>query len=169
MDLFAIILRAIHIGAGVFWVGAGMYMTRFVQPATRRAGPAGASFLVRLGQSGIGTAFAASATLTVLAGLVLYWRDSAGFQLGWISTGPGIGYTLGGLAGIASLIIGATQAGPITTRLTALGQSVPEGQVPPGETAAEIDRLLDRATQIGRIDILLLGFAVLMMAIARYL
>ena len=39
MDLYLIVLRALHIFAGVFWVGAALMFFFFVEPTTKKLGP----------------------------------------------------------------------------------------------------------------------------------
>src|SRR5436190_689631 len=104
MDLVMIVLRLIHILTGVFWAGAAFILVQFILPAATAAGPAGGQFMQRLLQTNFSRIVLAAGTLNVLAGLVMYWRDSGGLQLVWITTPTGLTLTLGGLAALIALI-----------------------------------------------------------------
>lgn len=52
-----------------------------------------------------GTFMSVVGITTVPAGALLYRRDS-GFQLSWMATVPGLGFTLGGVAGIVVVGLG---------------------------------------------------------------
>ena len=171
MDWYVIILRVLHIGAGIFWVGAAFVFFLYIQGTARELGPAGQAFVGHLStKKKLPTAMFTSAVLTVLAGLLLYWRSSDGLDADWIATGPGIAFTVGGLAAIVTLLLGLAVTGPTVARVGALGQQIASGGgQPTPEQASEMQRLQARMLLVGRIGLVLLAVAVVTMAMARYL
>ena len=166
-----IILRVIHIGAGIFWVGAAFVLFLFIQPSVTELGQPGQAFMGHLAtRKKLPLAVLLSGVLTVLAGLLLYWRSSDGLDAAWIATGPGISLTVGGLAAIVTLALGLTITKPTIDRMGVLGQEIASGGgQPTPEQASEMQRLQARTLLVGRIGMVLLAVAVVTMAIARYL
>lgn len=171
MDWYVIVLRVIHIAAGVFWVGAAFVLFLFIQPSARATGPAGQEFMGHLTtRKKLPLAVLLSGVVTVLAGLLLYWRASGGLDTAWISSGPGISFTVGAVAAIVTLALGLAVTKPSIDRMGALGQQIASGGGPPTpEQVAELQRLQARTVLVGRISLVLLAVAVVAMAIARYL
>jgi len=172
MDAYVIVLRIVHIVAGVFWVGGAAVFTFFVEPSAKALGqPAGGQFMGHIAQKKkLPLFFAASGILTVVAGILLYIRDSGGFDPDWITSGVGLTLTVGGLAGIGALVLGVFFARPTVQRIGALGAQIQEAGGPPSEAqAAEMHALDARYQKLGWAIISLLALAVVAMAIARYL
>lgn len=171
MDWYVIVLRVIHIGAGVFWVGAAFVLFLFIQPSARAMGPTGQAFMGHLTtKKKLPLAVLLSGAVTVLAGLLLYWRASGGLDSAWISTSPGISFTVGGIAAIVTLALGLAITKPSIDRMGALGQEIASSGGPPTpEQAAELQRLQARTVLVGRVSLVLLAVAVVTMAIGRYL
>lgn len=169
MNIYMIVLRLIHILSGVFWVGAAWMLAGFIQPTARAVGPDAAKFMQRLMQSRLSVLISAAAILTVLSGFLLYDRIS-GFQLQWIATRAGIGFSLGAIAGIIALIIGGGVTGPVSMRLARLGKEVQAtGQPPTPEHLARMGQLQARLGAATLWTAIISGVALFFMAIARYL
>jgi len=172
MDWFAIFFRILHIGAGVFWVGAAFLFFFFIEPSTHVLAPDPRQrFLGEImGRRRVPIVIFLSSLVTVLAGLVLYVRGSSGFRVEWITSPVGIGFTLGALAAFASFFIGALVILPTIRNLGMLGaQIATEGRPPSADEAATLGGLERRLQLAGRWDLVGLTLAVLFMAIARYL
>jgi uncharacterized membrane protein len=171
MDWYVIILRVIHIAAGIFWVGAAFVLFFFIQPSVKELGPEGQRFMGHLAvKKKLPMLIMLSAILTVLAGILLYWRASDGFDVDWISSGPGVTFTVGGLAAIATLALGMIVTKPAMDRMGALGQEIgTSGGQPTPSQASEMQRLQARVVLIGRLSLVLLTIAVVAMAAARFL
>lgn len=170
MDYYVILLRIIHILAGVFWAGGAFALVGFVSPAAAQAGPAGGQFMQRLV---LGTrwvlAVSAAAGLAVLSGLLLYWRASGGLRPEWLSTGTGIAFTIGGLAGVTAMFIGV-RVGGSSRQLAELGKQIGSAGGPPSpEDAARLAALGARLQSLGTVTVTLLVIAVLAMSSARYI
>ncbi len=170
MDPIMILLRIVHVFSGVFWVGGAVMTFGFLGPTAQATAPEGQRFMQHLIVRQRFSAFMGLASvLTVLAGAALYLRDSGGFQLVWIATGPGIVFTIGAISGFAVFIVGMFGIRPATERLSALGTQIGAGGRPPTEEqAAELGALNGRMSRLNHIHFWLLTIALLAMATARY-
>jgi uncharacterized membrane protein len=100
MDVYLIVLRIVHVIARAFWIGAGLTASLFLQPTAREAGPAAGPFMTHLAQrKRLPDVMLAAAGLTILAGLLMYWQVSYGFDADWIGSSYGLTITIGALAG----------------------------------------------------------------------
>jgi uncharacterized membrane protein len=171
MDWYVIVLRLIHILSGVFWVGAATAFFLFVQPSIVAAGPAGGPVMREIS---VVRRFpmiqTIAATLTVLAGFLLYVKDSAGFDTGWIFGAGGIGFTIGGLAAFGAWVAGLGAVRPRVARLGVIGAAVAASGGPPdAEQQSEIGRIQGELRSLGVAHVVLFVIAVAGMASARYL
>jgi hypothetical protein len=171
MDPLLIVLRIIHVGAAMIWFGGAIVSSFFLQPTVEALGVAGQPFMEHLmNRRKLGIMFPVVAALTVLGGAVLYWRDSGGLQLTWITSPSGLAFTVGGLAAIVAFVGGGILIGPGIAEQTAVRGELAAGDGVP--TAAQRERLAraeGRLKLAGRIDLPLLILAGLTMAVARYL
>ena len=171
MDTYMVVLRIVHILAGVFWVGAALTTLLFIQPTARELGPAAGPFMMHLaGRKRLIDFVLSAGGLTVLAGLLMYWRVSGGLEPDWIGSAPGVALTVGALCAIAALAIGGSIVRPTIKANLAIGREVAAGGGPPTpEQAAQLQVLQRRGTAAGKAIVPLLIVAVVMMAAARYL
>ena len=165
-----IILRLIHILAGIFWVGTLFVIAGFLMPAARASGPEGGRFMQHLMlRRRLSMFLVIAMLLTVLSGVTMYARVTAATHGAWAGTAPGIGYGVGGLAAILAAIMGGAISGPAARRLATAGQQASQAGGPSAEQQAEIMRLQRRATLGSHITAGLLAVAAGAMAVARYL
>ncbi len=157
-----LILRLFHIVLGACWVGAVVAFAFFIEPAIRAAGAAGGAVMFQLLTRKFNQAMAATAGLTVLTGLGLFGLDARAGGGSWSRTPVGIGFSVGGLAAIAAMLIGLTVMRPTVEKIGAL-------MAAGGPPLPEVGALMDRAAKFGRIVAVLLLIAVAAMATARYL
>ena len=93
-------LRILHVVIGVFWVGAVLFIGFFLTASVRAAGPAGGAVMQQLMVvRAVPRWLMASAILTIVSGLGLYWHNSGGFQSAWLGSGAGAGVRVGRRAG----------------------------------------------------------------------
>jgi len=85
-----------------------------------------------------------AAILTVLSGLGLYWRDSAGFVGTWVRSGTALVFSLGALLGLGAVGLGMGVAAPVGKRLGVLAAAVQAEGGPTADEAAEMQRLQPR-------------------------
>lgn len=171
MDWYLIVLRAVHILTAVFWVGSFYLFFFFIEPSVKELGPTGGQFMGHLaGKKKMPIVIAVTAATTIVAGTLLYWRVSGGFNVDWITSAPGVALTVGALSAIVAFGLGFIIIKPAVDRMGVIGQGIAATGTPPSEDqAAEMQRLGARLVVVGRIDLVLLTVAVIMMATARYL
>ena len=170
MDLYVIVLRVLHIFGTVFWFGAAVTFARFIAPSAAATQPESQKFMNHLLDQGkFVTAILVAATIGILAGALLYWRDSIGLQLTWITTSSGLTFTIGAIAGL--IAYGALHmARRNLRRLGMLAQQIQSGGKPPTpEQAAALQALQQRQTRLANLAVILLSIALLGMSVARYL
>jgi uncharacterized membrane protein len=171
VDWYQIVLRVVHILVGVFWVGTAIFSFVYLQPAVKELGPTGQQFMGHLVEKKkLSVVILTSAVVTILAGILLYWRDSNGFDLDWITSATGLAFTVGGVAAILAFVFGLILVKPAMDRMGTLGQSIAMSGGPPTDAqVSEMQRLGSRLTLIGQLNLLLLIVAVVAMAAARFL
>ena len=167
MDVLAIALRIIHIVSGVFWVGGAALFFFYLEPTMNKLGPDAEKFVDELiNRRKVPIYFVTFSSLTVLAGVILYWRDFGG-----IATSPyGLALGLGGVAALIAWLGGNLLIPRTLGQLTAIVGEVKAAGGPPSDAlAARMHATQQRLRLIGLVDIALLLFAVVAMAAARYL
>lgn len=168
MDALMIVLRLIHIGFGIFWVGTSLFLVFFLTPAMKRSGPAGGLVMGKLATGKFASWIAAAALLVVVAGLVMYTLDSHGFQSSWIlSPGP-LTLTFGAFFGLLAAGVGFFVQRPILLRLAAIQKEIAQsGGQPNEQQTAEILRLQVRLDKASRLAVIFMVLAVIGMESAR--
>jgi uncharacterized membrane protein len=143
MDFYVILLCVVHIFAGVFWVGGLVLFFAFLEPTAKATAPSSQKLMQYLmTRQRFSSYTALISLLTVLAGALLYWRDSGGLQPAWIGTRTGIGFTLGAVFGISAFLVGFFGVRPATNRLAALGTQIEAAGVSPSTAQeAELTRI----------------------------
>jgi hypothetical protein len=171
MDTYMVVLRIVHILAGVFWVGAAFTTILFLQPTAREVGPAAGPFMTHLaGKKRLVDWVLRAAGLTVLAGLLMYWRVTAGLKWHLITSAYGISLTIGALCAIAAFTLALSVVRPSIMATLAIGAEVAASGGPPTpEQAAKLQALQKRGQAVGQIIVPLLVVAVSGMAAAQYL
>jgi hypothetical protein len=165
-----IVLRLVHVVGGAFWFGAVITNFVFVQPTVLGLGGDGQRIMVRVlrGHRFLDVVLGA-AVLTGIAGAILFWRDSNGLDPAIIFGPSGVGFTLGGVAGLLALVLFVLVGYPNTKRLMAIGSRLEAERRPP---TADEEALLSRSQAalrpIGVAVPVLLGVAASAMATARY-
>ena len=167
MDVVVVVLRIVHIVSGVLWVGGAAVFFLYAQPTIAKLGPDAEKFVDEMvNRRRLPVYFLTASTLTVLAGVVMYWR-----QFGGINTSPvGLGFGLGGLAAIIAWLGGNILIPKTFETLATLAAEVRTSAGPPAvEVVARMQATQQQLRLIGMIVLALLGFAVVAMASARYL
>lgn len=164
-------LRTLHIGAGVFWVGGVLFLNLFIFPALKDAGPDAPRVMGWISRGGrLQTALLHSGTLTVLAGFALYgWFI---MQTGgeWARSAPAMGYGVGAIAASVAYGLALFVSAPSGKRLQAIGREAAAAKAPPAAgQQAEIARLHSRMTAASRAGAVLLVISVIAMSVSRYL
>jgi uncharacterized membrane protein len=165
------LLRLIHILAGVIWVGGVFFVAIYLMPTIRALGPAGAPVMQHLAQvKKIQVFFMVLALTSILTGLAIFWHNAAGTEGMWMRSGPGRTFSIGALFAIIALVHGATVNAPTAKRIGALSTAFQAAKgPPPADQLAEMQRLQNKLFFHTRVSISLLLIAALAMASARYM
>jgi uncharacterized membrane protein len=169
MGILILVLRIIHIFCGVFWVGFAFFNIGFLQPTVRATGAEGQKTMQYLTQKTrlLSTVYA-TATLTMLSGLIMYWILS-GFRLSFMRSGYGIVLTIGSIAGVIAWIYAVVVIRGIFKRMQTIGQEIQaQGSPPTPEQATQMQALVARLGKVGQVALVFLVIALLGMSIARY-
>ena len=169
MQFLIILLRLVHIFAGIFWTGVTFFMYTVMKPAVKDSGEIGGKFMQHLNvHSKMSTFMGATASLTFLSGFFLYWWLS-GFAVGWITSPTGLVLTIGSLAGTIGWIYGFFTHVPLNARMKSLVNEIASAGGPPSsEQMAEMQQVGGKLEKAGNVTTFILVIAVLGMAIARY-
>jgi uncharacterized membrane protein len=168
-DPALLLLRLLHIAAGIFWVGAAVTSLAFLEPALHDLGDDGHRFMRYLTKRRRLPEFVTAAAATnLVAGGLLYWRVSGGFQAGWMLSPVGIGFTIGALAAIVAAAIAGAFILPTLKRLESVGQHALSAQTSGEEQLADLQRLERRLRLASLANVAALTVAVVAMATARY-
>jgi uncharacterized membrane protein len=165
-----VLLRVIHIGSGMFWVGGVFSFFLFVQPAAVALGAGGAPFTFQLlHHRRFGVALLSAAIVTVLAGIWLLVITSGGLNPNVLFSTPRLGFTVGGVAAILTLGVGGLYVFPrtlIVERTT--GRVLAEQRPPTPDEQAALARAGRQTRAAGWIVMAGLAIAVLCMETASY-
>lgn len=169
MLFLMIILRVIHIFAGVYWVGVSFFNISFLQPTVRATGAEGAKVMQHLTR---GTRFTSTmyaiATLNLASGLVMYWVIS-GFSLSFLSTGYGLVLTIGAIAGLVAWLVAILVIRGILKEMGSIGQQIQfQGAPPTPEQSAQLGNIGARLSSVGMANLVFMTIALLGMSIAQY-
>lgn len=156
MSWLSIVLRALHIGAGVFWAGSMMFNAKFLMPSLADAGPAAGPVMQALLKRGMATALPATAIITIVSGAWLMWRDAAGSGGAFMGSPTGITLSIGAVGAVLAFLIGMTVVRP--NMMKAATATDP----------AHAQQFRAKAAVGNRISSAGIGISVLCMAIARY-
>ncbi len=171
MDILLVnLMRFVHVFAGVLWVGAAFLFLFFIGPSVKATAPNGQKFLQHfIVRRKYPSFMGAVALLTVLSGIVLYWRDAGSDLGGWLQSGPGLGFTIGSITALLVIPLGLFFLSPKTERLGSLSAQLEAAGGPPSQDKlAEIQKLDGELHRLEWIDFILLLVSVLTMATARY-
>ncbi|UCC87892.1 MAG: hypothetical protein JSV81_00945 [Anaerolineales bacterium] len=171
MNIYLVmLLRIVHILAGSLWVGGAVAYFGFVGPSVKASGPAGGHFMQNfIERRKYPIYMTIASALTVLAGVPLYLFASGGLQLSWITSGPGVVFSIGSVVAIVVFFLGTLMIAPRAQRMGALGKEIGMAGGPPSPAqAAELQQLDREMARIELADFVLLMIATLTMATARY-
>jgi uncharacterized membrane protein len=169
MNLLIIILRILHIMAGVSWAGGAIHYFLFIGPTATATAPESQKFMSYLLEQKRWTKFMSDMSLlTILPGGALYYRIGR-VNWGWVTTPSGVGFTVGAIAGILLFAAGHLLIAP---RINTMGKISREIQANGGSASAQQTARLNQIQKdmeiIGKVDFVLMLVALLAMSTARY-
>ncbi len=102
-----------------------------------------------------------------IAGSILYWIDSSALQSSWMSTGPGVGYSISAMFAFFGLLVGVFQNRNSNGMAALGGQIQAQGAPPTPEQASQMQQFGKALALGGNLNALFLTLATIGMAIAR--
>lgn len=166
-----IVLRLLHVVTGILWGGTVIFMTFYLLPTLKAAGPAAAGPVMSgLMQRRLMVVLPLIALVTIVSGLSLVWVTSNGQVGAYVGTPSGQLFTSAGGLAIIAFVIGITvtrpaaiESGRLAARLAELTDSAERGAI--GARLAVLQRRNALASRIVAILVLLASMG---MAVARY-
>lgn len=166
MDILMLVLRLVHILAGIVWGGGALIMEFFIGRTILATGETGQKFAQHLmNKVRLHRFMTVAARSTVLAGIVLYWIDSDGFTSAWMRSGAGIGFGIGAVFGLIAFVFGAI-FGSSNAKLAEVGAQI-QGK-PTDAQLTQIQALQKRIQTVSPIHVSSMILAMVFMATARY-
>ncbi|MEP6589897.1 MAG: hypothetical protein ABJC19_01835 [Gemmatimonadota bacterium] len=171
MTGLVIILRIIHLIAGVFWVGAVIFLNLLVGPSVMAAGPEGMKVMQELRRRHFMDHLLGAGAITILAGLGLVWIDSAGFQPEWFRSHLGMAISTGMLMATVAWLIGLFVIHPLGTEMASLAGEMATAPSDDARSAVGMRMMAARGRLIrfGATAMALMVLTVVTMAVARYI
>ena len=173
LQVIIVILRLLHIGAGMFWVGSAVTTSFLMLPTVRATGPAGGQFFGEfMRRNHYHQLMLVSGLVTIASGLALYGDFYAGLAWSVTTPGPETIFGLGGLVAIIVALTASTLMPGVSKKLAAVVSQImaasKDGIAPAPELIAERNRLSQRMAAIAMTNAGLLVLAGALMAIGRY-
>jgi uncharacterized membrane protein len=166
-----ILMRFLHVGSAIFWAGAVFFINTMLGPTIAALGPQGIPVMQELERRNYFGRILGAATITILSGLYLVWKDSGGFQGSWFGTHFGMGISIGMAAAVVAYVAAIVLLRPAMLRVATIGGQLAQATGGDARTAlmADFDAARASLMRIGIMTMLLLVAAVIAMAVARYL
>lgn len=168
--IYLIVLRLIHVVASLFWAGGSAIFFLFVEPTAKKLAPMGMDFVEHMiTKQRFSIFMVVNSSLTVLSGALLFWQDASGQWLTWMGTGPGLGFTLGSIAGVVVYLIGMFGVNPRAIKLSQIGAEVKASGGPPtAEQGALLQKISKEMSTLSLVDFALVIVSLALMGTARY-
>ena len=170
MNSMYLLIRVLHVVCAALWVGAALFSSMFLTPAAKDLGPDGNKLMLALRKRGLVAYFPVIATITLVSGVWLFWRFTAGFSPEVSRSHAGMAFSVGALCGLLAFIIGGpvlsvslVRAMKLATEAAALKDGADKSSL-----LARAAALRQRAAVAGQIVSVLLLAATAAMALARY-
>lgn len=163
-----LLIRVIHVLMGAVWVGWTLFLVLFLQPAVLETGAEGAKVMAAVERKGFVAGIPIVAVLSILSGLWLYWRYTAGFTPSISQSHAGMAFGAGGVLAIISAILGGAVVSRLAKKANTLSQeaaTMPEGASRTTKVAGALE-LRKRMLSITKIIAVLLVATIALMAIA---
>jgi len=166
----SLILRLVHVVSSVCWAGGGFVQFLFLEPTAKALGEGGMLFMQHLiARRRFNIFMVLNSTLTVLTGALLIWQRSNFRFAQYMSTGPGLGFTLGSAVGVLVYFVGMIGIAPRAAAIGKLGGEIrASGKPPSAVQAAQLTRLDREMALFSQIDFALVALSLALMATARY-
>lgn len=171
MPIELLVLRAVHILAGTFWVGAGIFSSAFLVPALASSGPATtASVMEALQRRHLFTVMPIAALLTIGSGVRMFWLVSGDSMEHYFHTKMGHAFAVSGAMAIVAFLLAMFISRPAMVKAAALSAQL-AGASAEERAAGErrVAALRARGSTVSMIAVGLLVLGAAGMSVARYL
>jgi uncharacterized membrane protein len=172
VSTYMLVFRVLHILGAIAWAGSVFLLVLFIQPAAKTVGPAAGPFMRELLTTRrLIDWILRLAGITIVSGAFLYWHDwEATGSLGdFLGTSFGLWLTIGAIAALVAVGIGAFATKPIMGRSLEVGGRIAQaGDPPPGEMVHELQTLQARGRTLAKWNLLFIAIAAFAMSTARY-
>ena len=168
--MLMILLRLIHILAGITWVGAVIFTAFFLFPALQGDPATAGKVMAGLARRRYMQVMPAAALLTILAGLWMIWITSGGHMDMYMQTASGHTFTMAGGLGILGFLLGIFVARPRGMKAMAIGKEMATVTDPAERIRLqeEMQKLQKQSGIVTMLVTILVLVAAAGMAIARY-
>lgn len=168
MDPIMVILRIVHIGAGVFWVGGFLFLVFILVPRVRALGPAVQGPVMGTVMGAAVPVFIASALLVIGSGAWMALKLRWGVLDSFFNDAWGWAILIGFVLTVVGFLLGLLVTRPTMLKAAALGASL-QGAPPSPEQGAQLGALQTRISRASHTTATLLLAAAVSMAVARYI
>jgi uncharacterized membrane protein len=165
-SIYMVVFRVIHVMLAIAWGGGLFLLVVFLQPTAKAIGPAAGPFMRELlAVRHLSDWLLRIAGAAIVAGGFLYWHDMQAFG----GLGDFLGLTIGALAAIVAVAIGAALTRPVRERSLAIGAQIAQaGGQPPPELVQELAALQAKGRSFAILNLALVSLAAFAMSTARY-
>jgi hypothetical protein len=167
-----IVLRILHIGAGVSWAGSVFLFVVLIQPTAAAIGPAATPFMMELlGRRKLVRWLLGLGAATILGGVLLYLQDASekGGLGNFVTSWFGFVLLVGAVSAVTAWLIGFFGTRPNANRLLALAAEASSDGPRNPALGQEIALVQARLKTLARVSFVLIAITVLAMASAREL
>ena len=171
-SVYMIVFRVIHVLLAIAWGGSVFLLVFFLQPTAKAIGPAAGPFMRELlSTRRLVDWILRIAGATIVAGGFLYWHDMQAYGgLGdFLGFAFGDAITVGAIASLIAVGIGAGVTKPTIARTLAVGQQIAQtGDQATPELRQELAALQTKGRMYAKINLTFVTIAAFAMATARY-
>lgn len=122
MTILYLVIRFLHVLAGALWVGMAVFSAFFLMPAVKELGPDGGKVMAAIERRGVVAFIPIVVSISILSGIWLYWRYTAGFSHEISRSHAGMAFGAGGAIAIVAAIIGIAVVSRSLAKATALSK-----------------------------------------------
>lgn len=168
--IYLIVLRILHIVGGTCWVGGAIIYHLFLEPTAKANAPESRQFMQYfIVRRRYPVYMTVSSLATNISGALLFWRSSGGLTSNWITSGPGLVFSLGSVVAIVAFGMGMFILNPTAKRMMGLGQAIQTAGGPPlPEQMSQLHQLENKMSQVGWTEFALMLLSLTAMTVARY-
>ncbi|MCX7737086.1 MAG: hypothetical protein N2319_10265 [Candidatus Kapabacteria bacterium] len=161
------IIKVLHILSAIFWMGGSIFISAFLLPAVKKSGPSSKELIHNLFNIyKLPLVLNIASSLTVILGLIQYWKTTAGYQQISFHFPGGIGLFHGIIFGLIAFIWGHAFQSPNSKKLSRLMAQVQDK--PSTEQFLQIQKIQKKVIFGGWLTLILLFLSLLGMVSVHF-